>query len=176
MRKSMGLLLPALLAYGALACAGSLAAAGSFAGANPEYQPLAFLAEHCWKGAFPGGKQTDEHCFSWIYGGKFLRDRHTVRAEGKPDALGESIYLWNGSAGQLEYLYIESDGGFSRGPVAVDKDALAFPETSFVENGKTMVYRSRWQRSGADSYEVVTEFQAKDGWVPGFKVHMVRMP
>jgi hypothetical protein len=138
---------------------------------DPGYQPLAFLAGHCWEGAFPGGR-TDEHCFTWIYDGKFLRDRHTVRAAGKPDALGESIYFWDSKAKRLEYLYIESDGGFSRGPVAVDSEALLFPDTSFVENGKTMVYRSRWQRSGATAYDVVTEFKSKDGWVPGFKVHM----
>jgi hypothetical protein len=100
-----------------------------------------------------------------IYDGKFLRDRHTLRAEGRPDALGESIYFWNSSARQLEYLYIESNGGFSPGPVSMDKDALVFPNASFVENGKTMVYRSRWERNGTDAYDVVTEFQAKDNWV-----------
>ena len=147
--------------------------APGFALAQPDagYQPLAFLADHCWKGAFPGGR-TDEHCFTWIYDGKFLRDRHTVRTAGKPDALGESIYFWDSTAKRLEYLYIESDGGFSHGPVSIDNEALVFPDTSFVEKGKTMVYRSRWQRSGASAYDVVTEFKAKDGWVPGFKVHM----
>jgi hypothetical protein len=158
MRKSIGLL---LLIPGVV-----------FSQAHAAYQPMAFLAGHCWKGAFPDGKQSDEHCFSWVYDGKFLRDRHTVRVEGKPDALGESIYFWNSSARQLEYLYIESDGGFSRGAVSTDRDALIFPDSTFVENGKTMVYRSRWQRSGAAAYDVVTEFQAKDGWVAGFKVHM----
>ena len=63
------------------------------------YQPLAFLAGHCWKGSFPGGHRTDEHCFSWIYDGKFLRDRHTVRSEGQPDALGESISCNPSAAG-----------------------------------------------------------------------------
>ena len=89
--------------------------APGLAPAHPDaaYQPLAFLADHCWKGAFPGGR-TDEHCFTWIYDGKFLRDRHIVRAEGKPDALGESIYLWDSAAKRLEYLYIESDGGLDR--------------------------------------------------------------
>jgi len=143
----------------------------ALSGPDPGYQPLSFLADHCWKGAFPGGR-TDEHCFTWIYDGKFLRDRHIVRAAGKPDALGESIYFWDSAAKRLEYLYIESDGGFSRGPVTIDNEALLFPDTRFVENGKTMVYRSRWQRSGATAYDVVTEFKSKDGWVPGFKVHM----
>ena len=147
--------------------------APAFAIAHPDaaYQPLAFLADHCWKGAFPGGG-TDEHCFTWVYDGKFLRDRHIVRSKGKPDALGESIYFWNSAAKQLEYLYIENDGGFSRGPVAIDNEGLLFPDTRFVENGKTVVYRSRWQRNGATAYDVVTEFKSKDGWVPGFKVHM----
>jgi hypothetical protein len=146
----------------------------AFTHADPSgvYQPLAFLADRCWKGSFPGGKQTDEHCFSWIYGGKFLRDQHTVRSPGKPDALGESIYFWNSSARQLEYLYIESEGGFSRGAVATDQDSLVFPDTSFTENGKTQVYRSRWQRSGTNAYDVLTEFQTPSGWVPGFKIHM----
>jgi hypothetical protein len=146
------------------------------ADAQPEYQPLAFLAGHCWKGSFPGGKQTDEHCFTWIYEGKFLRDRHTVRGEGQPDSSGESIFFWNPSAKQIEYLYIESDGGFSRGAVSVDHDAIVFPDTSYEENGKTQVYRSRWQRSGEKAYDVVTELQAKNGWMPGFKVHMEQFP
>lgn len=146
------------------------------AASSDAYQPLAFLADHCWKGAFPGGKQTDEHCFSWIYDGKFLRDRHTVHTEGKPDALGESIYFWNSTAKQLEYLYIESDGGFSRGPVTLETDALVFPDTNFEQNGQTLVYRSRWQHSAANAYDVVTEFQGKGGWAPGFIVHMERVP
>jgi hypothetical protein len=141
--------------------------------ARPEaaYQPLAFLADHCWKGTFPGGR-SDEHCFTWIYDGKFLRDLHTVRAEGKPDALGESIYYYDSGAKRLEYLYIESEGGFSRGPVSIDNGALVFPDTRFVEKGKTMVYRSRWQPSGASAYDVVTEFKSKQGWTPGFQIHM----
>jgi hypothetical protein len=140
-----------------------------------EYQPLAFLAGHCWKGSFPDGKQTDEHCFTWVYDGKFLRDQHTVRGGGHPDYLGESIYLWNSSAKQIEYLYIEDQGGFSRGPVATDKDALVFPPTSYIENGQTRTYRSRWQRTGENAYDVVTEFQSKDGWMPGFKLHMEKV-
>jgi hypothetical protein len=34
------------------------------------------------------------------------------------------------------------------------------------------VYRSRWQRSGADAYDVITEFQVKGTWTPGFTLHM----
>jgi len=34
--------------------------------------------------------------------------------------------------------------------------------------------RSRWQRSGDDAYDVVTEFHVKDRRVPGFSLHMQR--
>ena len=155
-----------------LICALTLVSGVVVAAPDPAYQPLEFLAGHCWKGEFPGGKQTDEHCFTWVYGGKFLRDRHVVRAQGKPDALGESLYFYDSAARQLQYLYIESDGGFSRGPVSIDKDSLVFPDTSFVEKGKTMVYRSRWQHGADRAYDVLTEFKSGDSWVPGFKVHM----
>jgi hypothetical protein len=146
--------------------------AAVLAAPQPTYQPLAFLVGHCWKGTMPGGKSTDEHCFTWVYDGKFVRDQHTVHGTGHADSLGESIYWWNSAEKRIEYLYIESDGGFSRGPVATDQDALVFPPTSYLEDGKTETYRSRWQRSGEKAYDVVTEFEQQGKWVAGFKVHM----
>ena len=148
-------------AAAAILLAGMAMAAPAEAPPAP-YQPLAFLVGHCWKGTFPDGKATDEHCFSWIYGGKFVRDEHVVhRGEGHADGLGESIYVWDAASKQLQYLYIESAGGFSRGTVSGE--------------GETQTYRSRWQPAGQDAYDVVTEFQVKDGWVPGFKLHMEKV-
>jgi hypothetical protein len=109
------------------------------------YQPLAFLIGHCWRGTFPNSEVTDEHCFSWVYGDKFVRDQHVVhQRNGKPDDRG----------------------------VAADPDALVFPPTHYWEGGVEQVYRSRWQRSGADTYDVITEFQVKGTWTPGFTLHM----
>jgi hypothetical protein len=139
------------------------------------YQPIAFLVGHCWKGTFPDGKVTDQHCFSWIYGDKFVRDEHVVHREGRPDARGESIYLWDAAAGQLQYLYIESAGGYSRGTVTADAHGLVFPATTYREDGHTQLYRARWQRAGSDAYDVLTEFQEKGRWLPGFTVHMQRI-
>jgi hypothetical protein len=138
------------------------------------YAPLAFLAGHCWKGDLPGGKDSDEHCFTWVYGGKFLRDVHTVRGSGHADYLGESTYLWNAESGRLEYLYMESQGGSSRGSVVTEDSTLVFPPTRYVENGKAETYRSRWTRSGDAAYDVLTEFEHGAEWVEGFRVHMVR--
>lgn len=143
---------------------------------NPGYQPLAFLAGHCWKGTFPDGKQTDEHCFSWIYDGRFLRDMHTLRADGRPDYLGETVYFWDPEKKRVEYLYIENQGGFSRGIMSSEGGTLVFPQTEYVEDGKPMFYRSRWQPAGPLAYDVLTEFKSKEGWVMGFKVHMEQIP
>ncbi len=167
-----------------LAVTGALAALSASAGATgaspaaartSPFQPLAFLVGHCWKGTFQDGSRTDEHCFSWIYGGKFVRDRHTVHAEGRADGHGESIYFWNPGTNQLEYLYIESEGGFSQGSVSSKDGALIFPATQFVQDGQTQTYRSRWQSDGKDAYEVLAEFQGKDSWVPGFRLRMEKV-
>jgi hypothetical protein len=164
----------------AIALAASLAAPAAEPAAAPPaaadpYQPLAFLIGHCWKGTFAGdARTTDEHCFSRIYGGRFVRDEHVVHREGRPDAFGESVYVWNSAAGQLEYFYIESAGGFLRGTVTVEDGALVFPAAGFVEQGESTNARSRWQRAGEDAYDVVTELQVKDRWVPGFSLHMQR--
>ena len=136
------------------------------------YEPLAFLIGHCWKGSFPDGAASDEHCFSWIYGGRFVRDEHVVHREGRPDGFGESIYLWDAAARELQYLYIESDGGFSRGTVAAEGDTLVFPAAHYVEKGSEQTYRSRWRHVAPGAYEVVTEFQVKERWVPGFTLRM----
>lgn len=158
-----------------LVAALALTAAAAAAGAPPAspYEPLAFLVGHCWKGSFPGSTVTDEHCFSFIYGEKFVRDRHVVHhGGGKPDDLGESIYLWDAAAQELQYLYIESAGGFSRGAVKSEDGALVFAPAHYTENGEEQVYRSRWRRVGPEGYEVLTEFEVKGTWTPRLRVQM----
>ena len=137
------------------------------------YAPLAYLAGSCWAGELAGGKDVDTHCFSWVYG-KFLRDRHTVHGAGHNDYLGETIYFWDAEARRLRYLYIENAGGSGLGTVEASGDTVVFPDTSYQEGGHTQVYRSRWQKSAPDAYDVVTEFKNKDVWVPGFSAHMTK--
>jgi hypothetical protein len=174
--RSAAALLAVLVA--SLTAATSATATGVATGAEgvTAYEPLAFLVGHCWKGTFPDGKVTDEHCFSWIYGGKFIRDEHVVHnGAGRPDGFGESIYVWDAPTGQLQYLYIESAGGFSRGTVSSEADALVFPAATYSEKGEVQTYRSRWKRVGDDAYDVVTEFRHGDRWVPGFTIHMQKV-
>src|SRR2546423_4817205 len=61
---------------------------------HPALHPLAFLAGSCWKGTFTGRSATDEHCFTWIYNGRFLRDHHIVVGDSVPYE-GESTYAWD---------------------------------------------------------------------------------
>ena len=139
-------------------------------------KPMEFLAGHCWKGLFPDGKQTDEHCFQWLYGGKALRDTHTVRAPGRADYAGETTYYWDAGAKRVAFLYIENLGGVSHGTMEPAPDALVFPPTQYVADGESMTYRVRWTRQGDDAYEAFSEMQVKDGWAPMFRVTLKRTP
>ncbi|APA68944.1 hypothetical protein [Janthinobacterium sp. 1_2014MBL_MicDiv] len=133
-------------------------------------QPMAFLAGHCWKGEFPGGRQTDEHCFQWLYGGKMLRDVHTVRSPGKPDYVGETTYYHDAAANQVAFLYVENSGGYSRGTMLPADGGLDFPATQYVgAGGKVLTYRVRWTPSG-DAYEAHSEIQSGERWLPQFKL------
>ena len=149
--------------------------AGTAAAATAELlKPMAFLAGHCWKGTFPDGKTTDEHCFFWMYGGSVLRDTHTVRRPGKPDMTGESTYFVDTVGNHVAFLYIESGGGSSRGTVESLPEALLFPDTQYVSDGEALVYRARWTRQGDKAYEAWSEAQGPDGWTTMFKVLLKR--
>jgi hypothetical protein len=139
-------------------------------------KPMAFLAGHCWKGAFPDGKQTDEHCFQWLYDGQALRDTHRVRAAGRPDYIGETTYYWDPETRRVAFLYIENFGGISRGTMEPAADGLVFPPARYVADGETMTYRVKWTRQGDDAYEAFSEMQGKDGWTTMFKVTLKRVP
>jgi hypothetical protein len=159
--------------------AGVLVSAAAFSGSAAAapiepLQPMAFLAGHCWKGDFPGGKETDEHCFAWLYDGKALRDTHTVRAPGRPDYIGETTYYWDSAAKRVEFVYIENLGGISRGNMQSMPEALIFPPTQYVADGQAMTYRVRWTRLSDTSYEAWSEMQGKDGWATMFKLTMKR--
>jgi hypothetical protein len=133
---------------------------------DPAFQPVAFLVGHCWKGTLPGGKATDEHCYSWIYDGKFVRDRHVVREGEKIAYQGESIYYKSPATSQVEYMYFTAAGGYSQGRMQPEGDALVFPEAVMHTGGKTIAFRSRLKALGPDAYEVLREYQTDKGWVP----------
>lgn len=159
------------LAVLALSC---LAAATAAAEPVELLKPMAFLAGHCWKGSFPDGKASDEHCFAWLYGGRALRDTHTVRRPGQADGVGESTYYVDSAGNRVEFLYIENSGGYSRGSVESLPEALLFPDTRYIADGEALVYRARWTRQGDKAYEAWSEAQTPDGWATMFRLVLRR--
>ena len=157
---------------------GMLVAASPLAAAEPvdALKPMAFLAGHCWKGTFADGRQTDEHCFAWLYDGKALRDTHTVRAPGRPDYVGETTYYWDSAAKQVQFLYFENQGGISRGTMQPADGVLVFPPAQYVADGQTMTYRVRWTPVGTDGYEAWSEAQTPKGWSTMFRMVLHRQP
>ncbi len=137
--------------------------------------PMAFLAGHCWRGTFQDGRTTDEHCFAWMYGGRVLRDTHTVRRPNKPDNIGESTYYIDTVGNHVAFLYIENGGGSSRGTVESLPGALLFPDTQYVSDGEALIYRARWTRQGDRAYEAWSEAQTPNGWTTMFKVVLKRV-
>jgi hypothetical protein len=148
-----------------------LACAALPASAAEPLQPLAFLAGHCFKGEVAAGRDIDEHCFSWLFGGQALRDVHTVRSPGRPDYVGETTYYYDSGAKRIEYLYIENAGGVMRGAVEPVEGALVFPATTYVANGQAMTLRVRWTLED-NGYEAWSEAQDKGAWATMFKVRM----
>lgn len=153
------------------------AAAQAPAAEPPEaLRPLAFLAGHCWKGTFPDGRQTDEHCFAWAAGGRALRDLHTVRAPGKPDYIGDTTYFVDPATRQVTFVYVENLGGVSRGTLRVESGALVFPDGRYTDADGTLSYRARWTPQGEDAYEAWSEAQEGDAWKTMFRLVMRRQP
>jgi hypothetical protein len=138
--------------------------------------PMAFLAGHCWKGTIPRTDVTAEHCFTWMYDGKALRDVDNVHKPGAPDYAGETTYYFDAEKRQVEYIYLENQGGVGRGTMEPAAGALVFPATTLVEPGAVTTYRARWTRIGDNAYEALTEIQGKSGWTTMMKLTYERQP
>ena len=131
---------------------------------TPDFRPLEFLVGDCWVGTFPDGKQTDEHCFEWVYDRKFIRDRHVVR-NGKAPYAGETLYGWDAKAKRLAFWYWNSDGEVMVGTVEYRGDSITFPTRYETDKG-TIELRATWTRTGPDSYRVEHSQRAGEAWKP----------
>lgn len=91
-----------------------------------------------------------------------------MRAPGKPDYVGETLYYYDAAAKQVAYLYIENGGGHSHGTMKPTATGLDFPETRYIGAGGTALpYRARWAIS-RDAYEAFSEIYLKDKWITQF--------
>lgn len=140
--------------------------------ANP-LGALDFLTGSCWKGTFPDGKTTDTHCFEWLFGDKFVRDRHLTEGGDTPYA-GETLYAWDPKEKIVRYTYWNSSGGVSTGTILVDRDGtLRFPE-SYVSKGRTLEMNNVWRKTGTDEYTVVVTQKNEGKWVEAWRMTLRR--
>ncbi len=127
-----------------------------------ELQPLAFLVGSCWRATFPNSTSTDTHCYTAMFGGRYIRDIHVVEGAASPYA-GESIYRWDPQARRIRYDYYASDGGYSGGFAEPSAAGIDFPEENYVGgDGQTMVLRTV-QTGNADAYSRTTFARQPDG-------------
>jgi hypothetical protein len=135
------------------------------------FEPLAFLAGHCWQGEFPGGKSTDRHCFEWVWDRAHLRDVHVVTG-GETPYCGETLYSWDAELDRIAFRYFNSVGGVSEGILLVGPEGIRSPEERYRDASGERVFRSTLVPMDADHYRTRVE-QHKDGewqetWVVDF--------
>lgn len=147
-----------------LAVTAITAAPPNFPGPTPDFRPLQFLVGHCWVGAFPDGRATDEHCFEWVFDRKFIRDRHLVRGRAAPYE-GETLYGWDARAARITWWYWNSDGDVLTGTVDVTPHGLVFPTRLETPQGPVEL-RATWIRTGPDTYRVDQAKRDGDRWAP----------
>ncbi len=137
--------------------------------------PLAFLAASCWRGTFPDGRQTDTHCFSPIYSGSYMQDRHVVL--GAPASYsGVTLYRRGYMTSNVSFTYRASDGSVTNGSVVPIEGGLSFPEVHRAADGTESQIRTTWLRDGPDAYNVRSEMQQRGGdWRTMFNMRMVRI-
>jgi hypothetical protein len=139
---------------------------------TPDFRPLEFLVGDCWAGTFPDGKQTDEHCFEWVYDRKFIRDRHVVR-NGKAPYAGETLYGWDTKEKRLAFWYWNSEGEVMVGTVEYRPDSIVFPTRYETDKGPIEL-RAVWTRIGLDSYRVEQSQRAGVAWKPLWAMELKR--
>lgn len=128
------------------------------------YKALGFLVGYCWQGTFPDGEHVDTHCYTDMFDGAFIRDRHIVTGK-RPDYLGETIFQPDSEGKKVVFRYWNSLGGVSDGYGVREGNAIHFPEDHVAEDGSTSRIRSVTKPMGDDEYLSVTEKEQDGEWV-----------
>lgn len=143
----------------------------------PQLAPLAFLAGSCWSGS-EEGMRTDTHCFTPVYDGRFLRDRHIVAGGKDPPYLGETLYRWSAEAQAIAYAYYSSDGSFGSGVARRDGDVLSFTFAldAAVAGPPPPRIRTTWTRESDEAYTAHAEIgTGETGWRTLWRMRFTRV-
>jgi hypothetical protein len=90
---------------------------------EPALAIFATLLGHCWEAQITP-RDVDTHCFTDMWSGVHVRDRHVVAHDGKSVYEGETIYSFDGK--QIVFTYVNSTGGVGTGTARVQDKAIAF--------------------------------------------------
>lgn len=143
----------------------------------PELAPVARLVGHCWRATFPGATdQTDTHCYTAMFDGRMIRDRHIVAGAGSP-YWGETIYHWDAEARRIRYEYYASDGGYSAGTAEPAADGgLSFPDQAYLSPaGQRLTLRYRLEWASADAYTGTSEMRRGEVWSQAWSMRFARI-
>jgi len=161
---------------GLFVLAATTAQAGDAGKLRTELEPMAFLVGSCWQGDFPGGVETDIHCFDAVYDGVHIRDRHAVSGGAKLYR-GETMYSWNGDADTISFVYWNSLGGVSTGSAKPNAGTFVFPnETYKGPEGETIIVSAFWENISADGYDQLSVETYPNGQKRERRVHYDRKP
>ena len=137
-------------------------------------QPFEFVAGSCWRGTFPNGRQTDTHCFSPIYAGSYMQDRHVVEGAATPYS-GDTLFRRDAMSRQVRFTYHASDGSVTQGQANPIDGGISFPEEHRAADGTVTPIRTIWVRDGEDAYVVTSEAQRDGAWRTMFRIRMERV-
>lgn len=139
---------------------------------SAQLEPLAFFVGSCWRATVQEGRATDTHCFTPVFGGRFVRDRHALAPLSYS---GETLYRWDATARQIRFDYYSSEGLLISGTAAAVENRLRFELGYVSREGTPIAMRAAWTRDGPDAYVVVTEVREGDGWRPTGRTRFARV-
>ena len=123
----------------------------------------------------PAARSTDEHCFSWVYGDKFVRDQHVVhRGDGKPGRSGRvDLPVGCGRPGAAVPVHRERRAASAAARSPPRAGRWYFPRRTTRRAACEQIYRSRWQRAGRGRVRRGHRVPGQGrSWTPGFTLHM----
>jgi hypothetical protein len=125
--------------------------------------PFAKLVDGAWTAAF-NAEIYDEQSFSWVFGGRFLRNRHQVRTtkDGQVVYEGETIYAIDPTTSQIVWWYWNATGGHIVGTARWEDGVCIFEGENHGAPGQTQRVRSTVE-IGDDGWTARIWYLATDG-------------
>ena len=141
---------------------------------DPHFAPLAHLVGHCWRAAFPDGKQRDLQCFESLYGGKLIGNSHMVQGSD-PLYEGQTVFSWDNTHQRIRFHYFTSTGAVSEGYFVAGPDGgMTIPERHVGKGGAAIELENLYRRDGEHAYRVTTRQKTADGWKEMMDLRYVR--